>query len=149
PYITDYLYPLVKAKKGCQKLVAKKLPADSILPIVKLMLSENDRGQLYSMLNELKVYGSPREELFEVKFLKGEEDRSIEMNENGAAKHSDILLIYWPSGMDQEIVQPIGIGGGYESEDESTKLYYLLVPPAVMIDIIIITLALAAQGGGY
>ena len=148
PYITDYLYPLEKAKKGCQKLEPKKLPADSILPIVKLSLPENDRDQLYTVLNEIKVYGSPKEELFEVKLLKGEEDSSIEINESEAAKYSDVLLVYWPSGMDQEFVQPIGIGGGYESEDESTKLYYMLVPPAIAVDLFLVLMLVTASGGG-
>jgi len=66
------------------------------------------------------------------------------MNENEAAKYSDVLLIYWPSEMDQELVQPIGIAGGYQSEDESTKRYYLLVPPAVMLDAIGVMMVAAA-----
>jgi hypothetical protein len=145
PYITDYLYPLVKAKKGCQELEPQKLPADSILPIVKLTLPEKDSDQLYTLLNELKAHGSPKEKLYEVKFLKSEEDSSAEMNENEAAKYSDVLLIYWPSGMDQEFVQPIRIAGGYESEDKSTNLYYLLVPPAVVLDAIGLMIVAAAS----
>jgi hypothetical protein len=144
PYITDYLYPLVEAEKGCQKLVPKKLPTDSILPIVKLTLPEKDSDQLYTLLNELKAHGSPKEKLYEVKFLRGEEDSSVEMNEYETTKYSDVLLIYWPSGMDQEFVPPIGIAGGYESEDESTSLYYLLVPPAVMLDAIGLMIVAAA-----
>jgi len=66
------------------------------------------------------------------------------MNEYEATKYSDVLLIYWPSEMDQDSVQPLGIAGGYESEDESTSLYYLLVPPAVMLDLILLGLC-----GGY
>ena len=146
-YIADYLYPLEKAKKGCKKFESKKLPADSILPIVKLSLADNDRNQLYSLLNELKLYGSPKEELFEVKFLKSDEDSSIEMTENEAAKFPEVLLVYWPSGMDQEFVQPIGIRRGYESKDESTGFYYLLVPPAIMLDAIFIIGAFGGQRG--
>jgi hypothetical protein len=140
PYIDDYLYPLAKAKKGCQKLEPKKLPADSILPIVKVTLPEKDRYQLYNILNELKQQGSQKEKLYEVKFLTMEEDSSVEMNENEDTNYSDVLLIYWPSGMDQDSVQPLGIAGGYESEDESTKLYYLLIPPAVTLDLILLGL---------
>jgi hypothetical protein len=144
-YINDYLYPLVKAKKGCQELEPKKPPADSILPIVKLTVPEKDSDQLYTLLNELKAHGSPKEKLYEVKFLKGEEDSGVEMNETEVAKYSDVLLIYWPSGMDQEFVQPIGIPGGYESEDESTNLYYLWVPPAVVLDAIGLMIAAAVH----
>ena len=140
PYIDDYLYPLAKAKKGCQKLEPKKLPADSILPIVKVTLPEKDRYQLYNILNELKQQGSQKEKLYEVKFLTMEEDSSVEMNENEDTNYSDVLLIYWPSAMDQDSVQPLGIAGGYESEDESTKLYYLLIPPAATLDLILLGL---------
>ena len=147
PYIAEYLYPLEEAKIGCKKLESKKLPADSILPIVKLSLPENDRNQLYSLLNELKLYGSPKEELFEVKFLENDENSSIEMNKSEAAKCPDVLLVYWPSGMDQEFVQPIGIHRGYESVDESTGFYYLLVPPAIMLDAIFILGAFGGQRG--
>ena len=141
PYIDEYLYPLAKAKKGRQKLEPKKLPIDSILPIVKVTLPEKDRYQLYNILNGLKQQGSPKEKLYEVKFLTMEEDSSVEINENEDTNYPDVLLIYWPSEMDQDSVQPLGIAGGYESEDESTKLYYLLVPPAVMIDLILLGLS--------
>ena len=141
PYIDEYLYPLAKAKKGRQKLEPRKLPIDSIVPIVKVTLPEKDRYQLYNILNGLKQQGSPREKLYEVKFLAMEEDSSVEMNENEDTNYSDVLLIYWPSEMDQDSVQPLGIAGGFESEDESTKLYYLLVPPAVMIDLILLGLS--------
>jgi hypothetical protein len=141
PYIDDYLYPLAKAKKGCQKLEPKKLPAYSILPIVKVTLPEKNRYQLYNILNELKHQGSPKEKLYEVKFLTMEEDSSVEMNENEDINYSDVLLIYWPSELDQDSFQPLGIAGGYESEDESTKLYYLLIPPAVALDLILLGLS--------
>ncbi|NIV99749.1 hypothetical protein GWN26_11725, partial [Candidatus Saccharibacteria bacterium] len=101
-----------KAKKDCQKLESEKLPAGSTLPIVKFTLPEKDPHQLYNLLSELKAQGSPQEKLYEVKFLKREEDSGVEMNENEAAKYPDVLLIYWPSEMDQELVQPIGIAGG-------------------------------------
>ena len=144
PYIKNYLYPLAKAEKGCQKLESQNLPTDSALPIVKLRLPKNDSVQLYTLLNELKAHGSPKEKLYEVKFFKSKDDSSSEMNEYEGTKYADVLLIYRPSGVDQEIVQPIGIAGGYESEDESTSLYYLLVPPAVMIDAIGLMVAAAA-----
>ena len=144
PYIVNYFYPLAKAKKGCHKLESEKLPAGSTLPIVKFTLPERDPRHLYNLLSDLKEEGSPEEKLYEVTFLKKEEDSSVEMNENKTAKYSDVLLIYWPSERDQELVQPIGIAGGYESEDESTNLYYLLVPPAAMLDAIGIMMLAAA-----
>lgn len=140
-YITDYLYSLEKAKKGCQELEPKKLLADSTLPIVKLTLPEKDSDRLYTLLNKLKAQGSAKEKLYEVKFLKNEADSSAEMNENEVTNYSDVLLIYWPSESDQDTVQPLGIAGGYESEDESTKLYYLLIPPAVLLDLILLGLS--------
>jgi hypothetical protein len=141
PYIVNYFYSLDKAKNRCNKLEPKKFSADSILPIVKITLPEKDRYQLYNMLNGLKQIGSPKEKLYEVKFLKMEEDSNVEMDENGVTNYSDVLLIYWPSEMDQDSVQPLGIAGGYKSEDESTKLYYLLIPPAVMLDLIFLGLS--------
>lgn len=136
PYIDDYLYPLAKAKKGCHGSESKKLATDSVLPIVKLTLPEKDRNQLYTLLNELKAQASPEEKLYEVTFLKMEEDSSVEINDSAATKHPNVLLLYWPSEINQEPAQPLGIAGGYESEDESTNLYYLLVPPAAALDAI-------------
>ena len=143
-YINEYLYPLVKAKKGCQELKYKKPPADSILPIIKLTVPGKDSDRIYTLLNELEANGSPKEKLYEIKFLRGEENSGGEMNETEVAKYSDVLLIYWPSKIDPEFVQPIGIAGGYESEDESTNLYYLLVPPAVVLDAIGLIIVAAA-----
>ena len=140
-YFTVYSYPLVKAKKGCQEFQPKKLSAVSLLPIVKLALPEKGSGNIYTLLNEAKENGSPNEKLYEVTFLKGEEDSSAEMNETESEKISDVLLIYWSSETDQGVVQPLGIAGGYESENESTYLYYLFVPPTVVLDLILLSVS--------
>ena len=76
--------------------------------------------------------------------FESEDEISFEMNDYESTKYADLLLIYRPSRVDQEMVQPIGIAGGYESEDESTSLYYLLVPPAVVLDAIGLMVAAAA-----
>ena len=140
-YIPEYLYPMVKAAKGCRKLESDELSADSKLPIVKLTFPEQDRSKLYAFLNEHNKQGSEREKLYEVQFVKMKEDRIAGMNDNEPTGHPDVLLIYWPSETDQNYVQPLGLAGGYESEDDSTNLYYLLVPPAIMMDLILLGLS--------
>jgi hypothetical protein len=149
PYIVNYLYPLAKAEKACHKREPEKLPTDSKLPIVKLTVPVKDQHVLYALIKELKAQGSPKEKLYAVKFLRGEEDNGVETNNdetkrNKVSEYSDVLLIYWPPQMDQEFIQPMGIAGGYEYEDESTNLYYLLVPPAAVLDAIGIMVLLAA-----
>ena len=143
PNIHHYLYPLAKAEKGCHKLEPSKFPADSKIPLVKLTLPEKERYRLYTFLDELKLQGSPEKKLYEIKFLNAKEDSDVEMNDTKVTEYSDVMLIYWPSDADQEIVYPLVLAGGYESEDESTNFYYLLVPPAVMIDLFV----LGVQGG--
>ncbi len=145
PDINAYFYPLAKAKKGCHGWESKKPVADSVRPIVKLTLPEKDRDQLYALLNELKEQASPEEKLYEVTFLKTQEDSGVGINENEVTTHPDVLLIYWPPEIDQELAEPLGIAGGYESEDESTNLYYLLVPPAAVLDAIGLMILAAAS----
>ncbi len=145
PFSINYFYPLEKAKKGCKKNHREKLPADSILPIMQVTVSENEKSRLYALLSELRAQEPSDTKLFEVKFLKDEDVSNAEMNGNDVNHYSDVLLIYWPSDMDQELVDPIGITGGYESEDESTNLYYLLVPPALVIDAIGLMIVAAAH----
>lgn len=141
PYILEYLYPLAIATKGCRKLESEKMPAGSMLPIVKLTFPDQDRDKLYSFLNEHNEQGPEREKLYEVTFVKMKEDRIADMNDNDPTRHSDVFLIYWPSETDQNLVKPIGLSGGYESEDESTNLYYLLVFPAMVVDLILLGLS--------
>lgn len=143
--IAEYLYPMPEAEKGCRKLESSKYPADSILPIVEIVLPVKDRSRLYSFLNELEAQGVSGEKLYEVKFLHPQKDAWDKTKDSRAAEYSDVLLVYRPSGMGQDIVAPFAIAGGYESEDESTNLFYLLVPPAFALDAIVVMVILAAH----
>ena len=67
-------------------------------------------------------------------------------NDSRATGYPEVLLIYRPPGAGQEITDPIAIAGGYESKDESTNLYYMLVPPAVIIDAVVIMILCSAYG---
>jgi len=69
-------------------------------------------------------------------------------DEETSAVEKSILLVYWPPLTSDRLPKPIGIAGAYE--DESTNLYYLLVPPAIALDCMVLALQILAQGGsGY
>lgn len=85
--------------------------------------------------------GEPvKERIFEVSFVyDGEtavEDadaKNDEVTNNITEGSKDISLIYWSDQIDKNDIKPIIISGVYE--DNSTNLYYLLVPLAVSGDI--------------
>lgn len=81
-----------------------------------------------------------KERIFEVSFVFDEEDTekdadadNDEVLDNSTEGSKDISLIYWPAQIDQQGIQPIIISGVYE--DNSTSLYYLMVPLAFAGDV--------------
>ena len=62
-----------------------------------------------------------------------------EIMENRAKRSKDISLIFWPARTDQQLIRPIVITGVYE--DNSTGLYYLMVPFAFAGDVVAVTVA--------
>lgn len=146
PPIAEYLYPMAKSAKGCRKLNSSKNPTASLIPVVELTAPEEERSRLHTFLSELDAQGSPEEKLYEITFLKTKEAGADKTNNTRATGYSEVLLVYRPSGTVPEIMDPIAIAGGYESKDESTNLYYMLVPPAVILDAAIIMILSAPYG---
>ena len=142
-----YFYPLDRLKKNCQKLNHKKEQTQSNISIVKLTFHENDRFQLYSLLSEYREQELNNDKLYQIKFLKTEEDSGTGMYGDETSTDTIAWLIYWPSDFNNEFIRPIAIRGGYYQKDESTNLFYLLVPPALILDLIIIGLSGAIPPG--
>lgn len=140
-YIGSYYYPIDKEEKNSQKFESHKLSGVTTLPILRLTVPDKDRARLYTLLNGLRKQGGTDEKLYEVRFIKNAQEASNGMDEAEAMTDSETLLIYWPPETKQLSVQPLCIAGGYTSKDESTHAYYLLVPPAIMVDLILIGLS--------
>ena len=145
PYLTDYFYPLENARKKCDNPDNSKFHSGSSIPIVKMDLHENDRYHLLSILKEHRENVSSNSILFEVTFEKKEKIDSFELQENKPSEKPKVFLIYWPTEIDNEYTYPLAIRGVYESEDESSNLYYLLVLPAIIVDAIGIIILAAAH----
>ena len=67
-------------------------------------------------------------------------EKAIECIETGSKENS---LMYWSTQIDSRSYRPIIITGVYE--DNSTNLYYLLVPPAFVGDVVVVTAFIVAM----
>lgn len=145
--ITCYWYPIKKATTGCETLSAEKRLSASVIPVERLAVDNKDRKQLYDLLHQADKNQPFTEKIYEVSILFGREntgkkpgpDEAIDDRET---EFKDILLIYRPGRMGQQGLKPIGILGTYE--DNSTGLYYLLVPLAFAGDVVVVVVAITA-----
>jgi hypothetical protein len=150
PYPSDwkfYLYPVEKAQKGCDKIfsdnfstVVSTFPIEKInVPITNPLADSHSFG-IYKIL---KKKLSQEEKIYVVRLFSAEAgpenaSYSHELINERVYEPIKIHLIYWPSQIrqEQERINPIGLVGGYHV-DEGTYLGYVLVPPALLLDLVI------------
>ena len=147
PAIHHYYYPLDRLKKNGRKLNDMKEYPQSNISIVKLTIRVNDQIQLFSLISEYRENEKRNDKLYEVKFLKREEESKTKLCSDKMSNDTAVWLVYWPSDINKEFIRPIAIRGGYRQNDKSTNLFYLLVPPALILDLIIIGLSGAFPPG--
>jgi hypothetical protein len=145
--IACYWYPIKKAKIGCETLSSEKLLSASVIPVERLAIDNKDRKQLYDLLHQIDKNQPFTEKIYEVRILFDKEnigkkpgpDEAIDDRET---EFKDILLVYRPGRMGRQGLKPIGVLGTYE--DNSTDLYYLLVPLAFTGDLVVVAVAITA-----
>ena len=147
PSSYHYYYPLDRLKKSRRKLNDINEYPQSNISIVKLTFHVNDQIQLFSLLSEYRENEKNNDKLYEVRFLKREEESKTKMCSDKITTDNAVWLVYWPADINEEFIRPIAIRGGYSQNDESTNLFYLLVPPALIFDLIIIGLSGAFPPG--
>ncbi|MEJ2729370.1 MAG: hypothetical protein P8185_12825 [Deltaproteobacteria bacterium] len=135
-----YWYPVEKLKTGCETVAAETLSAGSIIPIEKLGVTDKDRNRDYRLPNNINKNQQTTERIYEISFNIDKENTEKEMDSDQASEGREtgskkISIMYWPAHIDSQGRRPIIIAGAYE--DNSTNLYYLLVPPAIVGDVVI------------
>jgi hypothetical protein len=133
-YIPDdidyYLYPIERAKKGCEKISSGSPTIESVLPVEKLTVDLEKINELSILLNGLNEEHPYLERVYEVTFVSEEEATIIKKaddeTDDELAKHrQEIRLIYCPPQIIQEAtymqLYPIGVAGGYDREDQDAN----------------------------
>jgi hypothetical protein len=145
-----YWYPIEKTKRGCESVGPGTSSSTTVLPIENIRANKKSRHHLYNLLINFNKNQPAKERLFEVSFVFDQEHTAKDADaDNAEALHNstegskDISLIYWSAQIDQQDIQPIIISGVYE--DNSTNLYYLFVPLAVVGDVALEISILAAR----
>lgn len=133
-YIPDdidyYVSPIVRAKKGCEKISSGSSTLESVLPVEKLTVDWEKIDQLSSVLNILNKENLYLERVYEVNFVLDEKGIAVEKGNDETTDElakgpQEIRLIYWPPQIAREGTYmqtiPIGIAGGYDREDQDTN----------------------------
>ena len=126
-----YRYPIGQAQKGCDKISSAKLSkAESPFPIEKIKVTLTNWFEIANYKESVKI-GSQEDRIYAVTVV------------NDVTKI--IHLIYWPSQRRQEHegIVPIGIASGYQF-NKGSNWGYLLVPPAAIVDLILLGLSSGA-----
>ena len=144
-----YWYPIEKTQNGCESVSPNTSSSTSVLPIENINVNNKNRHQLLNLLINSNKIQPIKERIYEVSFVSGGEDTKIETDtdndepmDNSTKGSKDIALVYWPPQIGQQGMQPIIITGVYD--DNSTNLYYLMVPVAFVGDVVAFTAAVAA-----
>ena len=130
----DSYYPIEKTQEGCEKTTSGSLSSSAVLPIEKLDLREDGRDDLYDLLISYNKDSQIKEKIYEVSFVE------YEGATEKVSRVYDVILIYWPTQIDQQGAHPIMIVGTYE--DQSYADRYLILPLTLAIDAVILV-------GGY
>ena len=143
-----YWYPIKKAKRGCQPVDAETSSAGSIVPVEKFIANNKGRNLRYRLSNDSNKHPQTTEKIYELSFQTDKRDIEPEMDSDEAMDCTETgpkenLLMYWSTQIDSRSYRPIIITGAYE--DNSTNLYYLLVPPAFVGDVVAVTAIIAAM----
>jgi hypothetical protein len=135
-----YWYPIAKTKRGCESVDLTISSSIFVLPIENISVNKKNRHQLYNLLIDFNKAQPVKERIFEVSFVydgetavKDADADNDEVTNNSTEGSKDISLIYWSDQIDKNGIKPIIISGVYE--DNSTNLYYLMVPLAVSGDL--------------
>lgn len=155
PSVSDlptYLYPMGKAKKVNEKTVQMRDSSFSPVRIEELNLHWAETERVLKLVGDLDKDPPGEQKIYTVNVLSDDvenasEDEPGRTVEKNATIEKTIILVYLPPRGPDTHSQTIAIAGAYE--DESTKLYYLLVPPAIALDACLVALAIAAQGASY
>jgi hypothetical protein len=150
--LATYLFPIGKAQKFSGDMVQKKEPSNSSILIEELNLHPDEAERLPELLVGLNRDPSREQKVYVVNLLSDADEKTRQEETDRATEVSStiemgILLVNWLPPTSDGIPRPIAITGAYE--DESTNLYYLLVPPAIALDALLIALAVVAQGASY
>lgn len=148
PYVSglpSYLYPMVKANKVNEEVVTMKDSPASPVPIEELDVHRDQTERVLELLGDLSRDPSGAQKVYVVNLLSDDAGKQYE-KELGNTVDKDILLVCLPPLSSGSPLQPIAIAGAYE--DESTNLYYLLVPPAIAVDAFLTALAVAVYAAG-
>jgi hypothetical protein len=144
-----YWYPIEKTQNGCEPVSPSTSSSTSVLPIENINLNNKNRHQLLNLLINFNKIQPIKERIYEVSFVFGEEDTKIETDtdndesmDNSSKGSKDIALVYWPAQIGQQDMQSIILTGVYD--DNSTDLYYLMVPVAFVGDVVAFTAAAVA-----
>ena len=145
--LSCYWYPIEKAKTGCESFAAGSLSSTLVLPVEKISVNNKDRNRLYDLLNDANKNQQVTDKIYQVSFVSDKEDLKKEMDpdetiDTGKTGSENITLTHWPVREDRRGFQPIIIAGAYE--DNSTNLYYLLIPLAFVGDVVVATVAVMA-----
>ena len=143
---TCYWYPIEKTRRGCKSFDIGTQSSAFALPVENISVNNKSRHQLYSLLDNLNKNQPITEKIYAVSIVSDEANTNGETDgaddeivENRAKRSKDISLIFWPARTDQQRIRPIIITGVYE--DNSTGLYYLMVPFAFAGDVVAVTVA--------
>ena len=116
-------YPMQMTKKDCDIIGYLNLFSTSALTIERLDIQENYRNQAYDLLNTFNIDQLHFDKLYEVAFVYFEEDTAkatdrnevinirIRAQDDMVRRPNDVLLVYWPTQIDQQGVKPISIAG--------------------------------------
>ena len=135
-----YGYPIEKTESGCESVAPGISSSTSDIPVEKISVNTKSRHQLYNLIFHSNKNQPIKERIFEASFVfdgvtavKDADADNDEVTDNSTEGSKDISLIYWSDQIDKNGIKPIIISGVYE--DNSTNLYYLMVPLAVSGDI--------------
>jgi hypothetical protein len=140
---TCYWYPIEKTEPGCEAVGPGTLSSASLLPVENISVNHKSRHQLYTLLNKNQPM---TEKIYEVSYVFDEEDTKNEKEtgndeviDSKTKGSQDISFIYWPAHIGQQDIRVMSITGAYE--DNSTVIYYLIVPLAFAGDVVVVTAA--------
>jgi len=143
---TCYWYPIEKMKPGCESDGPDTLSSASIVPVENISVNHKSGHQLYTLLEMLNKNQPMTEKIYEVRFVFDEEDTKTEKEtsndeviDSKTKGSKDISFIYWPAHIGQQDIREMCIAGAYE--DNSTVIYYLMVPLAFAGDVVVVTAA--------
>ena len=147
PAVSDlptYLYPMKKANKVKEETAQMKDHPSSSVRIEELNLHRHEMGRVLDLARDLSKDAPGEQKIYRVNLLADAVETGPE-EEPRKTVEKTILLVHLPPLNPNSHPQTIAIAGAYE--DESTSLYYLLVPPALAFDSLLLAVAVVGTAG--